>query len=780
MLLSTWLLAAIIASVASAEELKWQEHINQYGNFRALMPGKLIDDKTRFDDEIEGSDDQEMRVLHSVFKSGESGASFMAMSIKHSAKFLAKYTPAERIDFLLDREISAFREKSPDVEFELHREPRVVQGYSGEYMRIKLPGPELWESHTVAFYAGEILYQAEVIVASRDSKSVLSPSDIDKFLSSFSVLAKTFEMNDTVTAISSTTDGRTVVLGTRGGLASFWDSQTGLPRHHYQIAKGHWDGTSENYPELKVAISPDGKQLLTGSAQGSVKLWDVATGKQIRELGNLSRRMREVAISADGQLALAHSSSGVTIWQNDSGQRVGHFDVDEHEVKSFAVSPDGSRLLLKLADISDWSKGGFQVFGIRDGKRLFQVQHSYPRGAAFGPDGKTLATASGTDLRIWDIDTGRELRRLDSISLHGDATARIAFSSDGKLLGVAGSTYDQVNARIWNLADYRVVDEFKRQTTHYITSLSFTPDNQWVLATGVGDERAFVYPLKLELAKPESLDLRPTGPQHDKAAATGERGRPRERQRERPTDGKVDAEVNGNDRGEVRTWTNSVGTRTVRAEFLGGDKESVTLRLENGKITTLPASEFSELDRKFVREMLASRERAENSETDQSAKAPAVATAHLLNGRLRSGAVMTGRAKQPGFGMWACRLEIVNLQGNSFQGVLYLDTAKVGRAEARVGASLDVDGLISGQETVQFTVRRIRSRSVHPDIVLGDDNIGLSYRGIVRGNRIVGHAGASSDAKGGGISMEFALTPAKVVALNKVTPSTQPRTRLGN
>jgi hypothetical protein len=217
---------------------------------------------------------------------------------------------------------------------------------------------------------------------------------------------------------------------------------------------------------------------------------------------------------------------------------------------------------------------------------------------------------------------------------------------------------------------------------------------------------------------------------------------------------------------EVRTWTESTGTRTLRAEFLGGDKEYVKLRLENEKNATARASLFSEQDQKFVRETLASRERLEIPTADRSENVPAVGTTHLLTGRLERGAMMTGRAIQPGSGVWNCRLEILVVKSNSFQGVLYLDSIQVDRDKALVGASCEVEGLLSGRATVQFTVIRIRTRSRRPDVFLGDDNIGLAYRGTVRGKRIVGHARANAHATGGGITMEFACPSTNVVVLN--------------
>ena len=234
-------------------------------------------------------------------------------------------------------------------------------------------------------------------------------------------------------------------------------------------------------------------------------------------------------------------------------------------------------------------------------------------------------------------------------------------------------------------------------------------------------------------------------------------------------------------RSEFRTWTDRTGNKTIEAELLQGDEQRVQLRLQTGKVITSRLGLFSERDQEFVRKSLASSNSLENTKTKPSeeTRAKESTMTHVLSGRLASGAVLKGSAKQPGFGTWACRLEISQVQNNSFKGVLHLDSAKVGHAEAFVNASLEIEGQLQGSEGVHFTVTRIRQQSRHPEVFLDDDNIGLAYRGLVRGNRIVGQTYSRPGSSAATLTMEFATSPepAKVVALGTETSPATPRKR---
>lgn len=155
-------------------------------------------------------------------------------------------------------------------------------------------------------------------------------------------------------------------------------------------------------------FSPDGKVLATTTRQPTIRLWDVASGKELRKLEGHQDTVSCVAFSPDGRL-LASGASGcdpgevdrrILIWDVQTGEKVGTLDGHEKSVLSVAFSPDGWLLASSSEDdtIRIWELAtGKEILRFRDGKRTaFCV--------TFSPNGGNLATAmSGGIALIWDL-----------------------------------------------------------------------------------------------------------------------------------------------------------------------------------------------------------------------------------------------------------------------------------------------------------------------------------------------------------------------------------------
>src|SRR5262249_20640275 len=142
---------------------------------------------------------------------------------------------------------------------------------------------------------------------------------------------------------------------------------------------------------MNTALSGDGKLLVRGRWQDkSVRLWDTATGKELRLLGKHADRVQGVAISPDGKLVASAGAEGaVVVREAATGQQ-------RHRFAAF---------------------GGGGAFAP----------------LAFAPDGKTRAAGGRDDrVRLWDVVTGQE--RQIEVALKPTS---LAFAPDGKLLAVA-------------------------------------------------------------------------------------------------------------------------------------------------------------------------------------------------------------------------------------------------------------------------------------------------------------------------------------------------------
>jgi WD40 repeat protein len=204
-----------------------------------------------------------------------------------------------------------------------------------------------------------------------------------------------------------------------------------------------------------VAISPDGAVMLTGSPDNSLSaslgLWDVNTGKVIREM-NQGSPIKGLRFSPTGDRFIACSADGLAIiWETKSGRRLTTLKGHTAEVLCVEFSPDGRRVLTGSYDstvrIWDAATGREVTSPLR---HQGEVSH-----ASFSHDGKKVATAArdGT-ARIWDAETGIPL--VDWMQ-HRDTVQTVQFDpTDRRLV-----TRDQSGFRLWD------TDTGEAVTVHY-------------------------------------------------------------------------------------------------------------------------------------------------------------------------------------------------------------------------------------------------------------------------------------------------------------------------
>ncbi|MBI4676781.1 MAG: caspase family protein [Elusimicrobia bacterium] len=197
-------------------------------------------------------------------------------------------------------------------------------------------------------------------------------------------------------------------------------------------------------PINSVAVSPDGRFLATGSDDHTAKLWDMATGREIRTLRGHVKNVETVLFTPDGsRLVTTGSDMMVDVWDLARGTTTSRYGggLFGPWVGSVAgLSPDGRRVATGLGDPL--------ILDLATGKTLLTLgrQEKWVNDYAFSPDGKTLATA-GEDhkVKLWDAAFGKELRTLEG---HTGPVEAVAFSPDGLRLATGS---DDFTARVWEL-----------------------------------------------------------------------------------------------------------------------------------------------------------------------------------------------------------------------------------------------------------------------------------------------------------------------------------------
>jgi WD40 repeat protein len=219
---------------------------------------------------------------------------------------------------------------------------------------------------------------------------------------------------------------------------------------------------------MSVSFSPDGKQLVSGSDDKSVKLWDATTGKETLTLNGHTARVMTVTFSADGKrVASGGYDKLAKVWDATSGKEVTSVTATDSYLTSVAFSPDGQRFA---------SAGVIpaKVWDTATGKELLDLKGhgANVNCVVFSPDGKQLASAShDMTIKLRDSATGQE--RL-SLKGHLDAVTSVAFSPDGKWL--ASASHDQT-VKVWDVASGQEKLTLIGHTS-YVTGVAISPDGK--------------------------------------------------------------------------------------------------------------------------------------------------------------------------------------------------------------------------------------------------------------------------------------------------------------
>jgi WD40 repeat protein/transcriptional regulator with XRE-family HTH domain len=255
-----------------------------------------------------------------------------------------------------------------------------------------------------------------------------------------------------VNSITYNLDGTRIATSGQDGTAKIWDAKTGK---QLLILSGHQDAL------IDVAFSPDGARLATTSLDQTQKIWDAVTGAEIFTVTGPEQSF-SLSFSPDSsRLAVAYEDT-VILWNVLTGKEI--LTLYGEKLVAFtdvAFSQDGTRLA--AASVFD---GNATLWDAISGKELFTLAgHTGPvSSVAFSLDSKYIATASADKTaKIWDALTGKHLLTLYA----SDALTSVAFSPDGSQLATASR--DGTN-QIYLLKVEELVAVAKQRVTRSLTT----------------------------------------------------------------------------------------------------------------------------------------------------------------------------------------------------------------------------------------------------------------------------------------------------------------------
>jgi len=307
-----------------------------------------------------------------------------------------------------------------------------------------------------------------------------------------------------------TPDGRLLATGGADGAVRLWDaarelSTVGVPGRPAGFGDGHvhlvtagygpirlWDATTgERLCELgprpdasHLALSADGRRLLTGHGDGRLAIWDLESGRTLTEMTGQAGPVRALDLSPDGMRAVSSAgeparrgdANPVCVWDTLTGERLVTLTGHEGIVWSVRFSADGRQIVSGSEDgtVRTWDAATGRELGVlrRTGTRAAPVM-----AGAFSPDGRRIVAGYGGHpdavAVLWDVASAQERGVLKG---HSSRVVSVAFSPDGRR--VFSTARDQ-SLRVWDA-----------QSGRELLALQYPGSELLSLAESAGDGRS--------------------------------------------------------------------------------------------------------------------------------------------------------------------------------------------------------------------------------------------------------------------------------------------------
>ena len=301
-------------------------------------------------------------------------------------------------------------------------------------------------------------------------------------------------------------DCRQVASGHKDNVIRLWDVETGnlvellgkpviystagygfrpIYSKSYYINEGHFDTV------MSIAYTPDGKYLVSGSADKSIRIWDLKTHNTIQVIKaykGILKFVSSIVISPNGKYILSFSirSRTIKIWAMPSLDLVKTIKLEKGKdmIYSQAFSPDGKYIFVGYGKSKT-----IKMFELSTGELVRTIvaakKSMTPRGSirtlAISLDGRFIACGFHTKnkIKVWKLSTGELFRTMEG---HNKTVCKIVFSPNGK--HIISASYDRT-IKVWDAETGNLIQTLLGHGT-MITSLAISPDGKYLASSDNG------------------------------------------------------------------------------------------------------------------------------------------------------------------------------------------------------------------------------------------------------------------------------------------------------
>jgi WD40 repeat protein len=279
-----------------------------------------------------------------------------------------------------------------------------------------------------------------------------------------------------VNSLAVTPDGRSVVSGSSDKTVKVWDLKTGI---EILTFKGHKSSIRA------VVATPDEKQVVSVASGDFIRIWNLKDGKETHAFKDTGRDYNCLAITTNGDQVILGSSDGtIQVWDLSSRHLVQSLKGHSESIKAVAVTPDGRRV------ISASSEGTLEVWNLSDRRRMFTFKghdesvnalalislYSRPISTGFFAPILLISASKDKTIKVWNLPN-RTL--INTLKGHEASVNSVAITQDRKFI-VSGSS-DQT-LKVWDLSNGHCLHTFKGYVGN-VHALNISPSGKHIICS---------------------------------------------------------------------------------------------------------------------------------------------------------------------------------------------------------------------------------------------------------------------------------------------------------
>jgi WD40 repeat protein len=267
-------------------------------------------------------------------------------------------------------------------------------------------------------------------------------------------------------SLSISNDSKTIVSGSADNTIKVWNLETG---EEIRTLKGHDSRVNS------VSISNDSKTIVSGSEDYNIKVWNLETGEEIHTLKGHNGRVNSVSISNDSKTIVSGGGDNtIKVWNLETGEEIHTLKGHDREVSSVSISNDSKTIVSGSFDntIKVWNRETGELI------RTLTGHDSGVNSVSISNDSKTIVSGSADNtIKVWNLQTGEEISTLTG---HKGQVWSVSISNDSKTI-VSGS--EDSTIKVWNLETGEEIRTLKGHDNH-VWSVSISNDGTIVSCSG--------------------------------------------------------------------------------------------------------------------------------------------------------------------------------------------------------------------------------------------------------------------------------------------------------